>query len=87
MNLELVQPLSKDHLRMRVYERGSGVTLACGTGACASAAAAVASGICKPDEDITLVLDGGELSIRVDRQGNVTMTGPAEFVCEGETFV
>ena len=87
VNLELVQPLSKDRLRMRVYERGSGVTLACGTGACASAAAAVASGICKPDEDITLVLDGGELSIRVDRQGNVTMTGPAEFVCEGETFV
>ena len=70
---------------MRVWERGSGVTMACGTGSCASAAAAVQKKYCRPGEPITVVLDGGRLEICVDGQGTVSMTGPAETVYEGET--
>ncbi len=86
VNVEFVQVLSPTRLRMRVWERGSGVTMACGTGACASAAAAVAAGLCPPDEEITVALDGGELRVRVSGSGAVTMTGPAETICEGETI-
>ena len=85
VNAELVQVISPDTLRMRVWERGSGVTMACGTGACASAAAAVARGYCEPDTPIRVRLDGGTLSITVSRDMRVTMTGPAETVYEGET--
>ncbi len=85
VNVEFVEVIAKDRLRMRVWERGSGVTLACGTGACASAAAAVKKGYCRADEDIAVELDGGTLKIRIDPDGGVTMTGPAEFVYEGET--
>ena len=84
VNVEFVEVLSKDRLRMRVWERGSGVTMACGTGACASAAAAVKKGFCRTEEDIAVVLDGGTLKIRISPDGGVTMTGPAEFVYEGE---
>lgn len=86
VNVEFVQVLSPTRLRMRVWERGSGVTMACGTGACASAAAAVSAGLCPSERDITVVLDGGELCIRVSAGGEVTMTGPAETICEGETI-
>ena len=85
VNAEFVQVLSDTALRMRVWERGSGVTMACGTGSCASAAAAVHKGYCKQDEPIAVHLDGGTLYIRVDADGSVTMTGPAETVYEGET--
>jgi len=85
VNAEFVQVLDGRTLRMRVWERGSGVTMACGTGACASAAAAVARGLCVPDEPITVRLDGGELSVTVSAGGSVRMTGPCEFVYEGET--
>ena len=84
VNVEFVEVLAKDRLRMRVWERGSGVTMACGTGACASVAAAVKKGFCRTEEDIAVVLDGGTLKIRISPDGGVTMTGPAEFVYEGE---
>ena len=84
INVEFVQKLGEDRLRMRVWERGSGVTLACGTGACAAAAAAVRRGLCGAGRPITVRLDGGELSITVDPQGRVRMEGPAETVYEGE---
>ena len=86
VNVEFVQVLGENALRMRVWERGSGVTMACGTGACASAAAAVSNGLCQYDQDISVLLDGGPLTIRISADGRVTMTGPAEFVYEGETI-
>ncbi|MDR3345208.1 MAG: diaminopimelate epimerase [Oscillospiraceae bacterium] len=71
-------------LEMRVWERGSGETLACGTGACATAAAAIELGHCQMDTDITLRLRGGDLLVRrSSADGCVYMTGPAEFVCKG----
>ena len=84
VNVEFVQVLSPCQLRMRVWERGSGVTMACGTGACASAAAAAAQGLCRKDAPISVQLDGGTLEIQVASDGMVTMTGPAETVYEGE---
>jgi diaminopimelate epimerase len=76
--------ISEQKLRMRVWERGSGITMACGTGACASAAAAVSKGFCRSGEPVTVVLDGGELRITVDPDNCISMCGPAEFVYEGE---
>ena len=83
-NVEFVQVLTPNRLRMRVWERGSGVTLACGTGACASAAAAVRRGLCPAETPIELVLDGGSLFITVRADGSIQMEGPAETVYEGE---
>ena len=85
VNVEFVQSISENELRMRVWERGSGVTMACGTGACASAAAAVAKRFCCCDTPISVHLDGGTLDIQVSPDNFVTMTGPAETVYEGET--
>ena len=84
VNVEFVQVLAPNRLRMRVWERGSGATLACGTGACASAAAAVSRGLCPADNPIELVLDGGSLFITVRADGSIQMEGPAETVYEGE---
>ena len=82
-NTEFVEVLDRGRLNMRVWERGSGETLACGTGACASAVAAVLAG--KTDRTVTVRLLGGELSIRWDESdGHVYMTGPAVTVFEGE---
>lgn len=82
-NTEFIQVLDKQNLKMRVWERGSGETLACGTGACASLVAAVLTG--KTDREATLHLLGGDLKIRWDEQdGHVYMTGPAAFVFDGE---
>ena len=85
VNAEFVQVLSSTALRMRVWERGSGVTMACGTGACASTAAAVRKGFCRPGTPIAVRLDGGTLYIQVNADGTVCMSGPAETVYEGET--
>ena len=84
VNVEFVQKTGKNGLRMRVWERGSGVTMACGTGACASAATAVSKGLCEFGQDISVRLDGGVLTIQVASDYSVIMTGPAEFVYEGE---
>lgn len=84
VNVEFVQPLGDGALRMRVWERGSGVTMACGTGACAAAAAALEKGICRREDPIRVELDGGTLTIAAAADNTLCMTGPAEFVYEGE---
>lgn len=82
-NTEFVQPLSPDRLRMRVWERGSGETLACGTGACAALAAAVSAGLC--GREAAVELPGGELRIIWNGgDGHIYMTGPAVTVFNGE---
>lgn len=86
VNVEFVEVLGNSELRMRVWERGSGVTMACGTGACASVAAAVKKKYCAYGEQISVHLDGGILMITVAHDNTVTMTGPAEFIYEGETI-
>lgn len=86
VNAEFVEVIDSTHLRMRVWERGSGVTMACGTGACATVAAAINHRYCSFDEDISVILDGGILNIKIAPDYTVTMTGPAEFVYEGETI-
>ena len=85
VNAEFAQLTAPNTLRMRVWERGSGVTMACGTGACATAAAAVSKGLCDFDRPVFVRLDGGTLEIAVSREYRITMTGPAETVYEGET--
>ena len=87
VNVEFVQVIASDELRMRVWERGSGITMACGTGACASVSAAVKRGFCRPDTPVKVLLDGGSLRISVGTDGEVTMTGPAETVYEGEAVI
>ena len=87
VNVEFVRATGGDSLRMRVWERGSGVTLACGTGACASTAAAVRKGYCRAGVPVSVALDGGTLAITVDGDGSVTMSGPAEWVYEGEALL
>jgi carbamoyl-phosphate synthase large subunit len=82
VNTEFVEVIDSNTLRMRVWERGSGETLACGTGACAAVAAAVANGLCQKGAPITVRLRGGELIITVT-DDTVIMAGPAEFVFEG----
>jgi diaminopimelate epimerase len=70
---------------MRVWERGSGETLACGTGACATAVACILNG--KTEDEVTVSLLGGDLIIRWDRENNlVYMTGPAKVVFDGELY-
>ena len=81
-NVEFIEVLSKDAIRLRVWERGAGVTLACGTGACASAVAAILAGKC--NSELTVHLPGGDLSIAWKGKGEpVFMTGPAEEVFFG----
>ena len=85
VNVEFVQVLDRSRLRMRVWERGSGVTLACGTGACASTAAAAERGLVAFGEPVSVVLDGGTLTVTAAPDGQVKMSGSAEFVYEGDT--
>ena len=87
VNTEFVEILGKNTLKMRVWERGSGETLACGTGACAVAAAACLNGICDRDSDITIKLRGGELVIKYMSDGTVFMTGNAVKVFDGKITV
>ncbi|HYM18691.1 MAG TPA: diaminopimelate epimerase [Micropepsaceae bacterium] len=82
-NVEFVEARGRGTLRMRVWERGAGVTLACGTGACAAAVAAHLRGM--TGRKVTLVLDGGELEIEWrEADDHVLMTGPATFSFAGE---
>ena len=82
-NTEFIQLIDRTRMRMRVWERGSGETLACGTGACASVYAAILNE--KTEDEVTVELLGGELHIRYDReQHKIFMTGPAVTVFEGE---
>lgn len=83
INTEFVKVIDRTHVQMRVWERGTGETLACGTGCCATVVACILNGL--TDETVTVKLLGGELQIAWDRTENlVYMTGPAKTVFEGE---
>jgi diaminopimelate epimerase len=81
-NVEFVQVMGRSHANMRVWERGSGATLACGTGACATLVAGVLAG--RMDREATIHLPGGPLAIRWDADDHVWLTGPADPVFTGE---
>ncbi len=82
INAEFVQIISRSEFRMRVWERGSGETLACGTGACASLVAAVLNGL--TDRSVLCHLRGGDLRLEWTDENHVLMTGPATEVFSGE---
>ena len=82
INNEFVEVLARNHLKMRVWERGSGETLACGTGACASAVAAILNGHCDKATEIKVQLPGGELTIEYTDEA-IFMTGECEKVFDG----
>ena len=85
-NTEFVQVVDRNHIKMRVYERGTGETLACGTGCCASAVACVLNGLTDNEVDVEVL--GGVVHIEWDREENlVYMTGPAVTVFDGEIEV
>lgn len=81
-NIEFVQPVDRETIRMRVWERGAGETLACGTGACASTYACFVAG--KTGRQVSVHLLGGTLQIEAAEDGHIYMTGPAATVFEGE---
>ncbi|MGM9652536.1 MAG: carbamoyl-phosphate synthase large subunit [Eubacteriales bacterium] len=81
-NTEFVRVVNRNTLKMRVWERGNGETMACGTGACAAVAAAVANGLCEKNEEITVKTHGGDLIVRYTDE-SVTLTGKASLVYEG----
>ncbi|MDD6276191.1 MAG: carbamoyl-phosphate synthase large subunit [Clostridia bacterium] len=83
VNTEFVKIVDDHTVKMRVWERGSGETLACGTGSCAAVVAACENGYCKRDEDVKVILVGGELDIRYASDSTVHMCGNAEKVFEG----
>ncbi len=83
VNTEFAKVLDRHTIKMRVWERGSGETYACGTGACATVVAAVMCGYCPYDEDVTVKLRGGDLVIRYCSDGGVYMSGDAEKVYDG----
>ena len=82
-NTEFVRIVDSRTIRARVWERGNGATLACGTGACAAALAAIKNGYCQENTDITVKLDGGDMTVRVEDNGNVFLSGGASIVFEG----
>ena len=83
VNTEFVTIIDQTHLQMRVWERGSGETYACGTGACATVVAAVLNGYCTYGAEVTVDLIGGSLRVIYDKDGTVYMTGPAQKVYDG----
>ena len=86
VNVEFIQVLSRKEINMRVWERGSGETFACGTGACASVVACVLNGLTEDEVKVNLV--GGELYIKYDREADtVYMTGPATAVYSGQVYI
>ncbi|MGN7939205.1 diaminopimelate epimerase [Virgibacillus sp. 6R] len=87
VNVEFVQVVSDDEIHFRVWERGSGVTQACGTGACAAVVSSVLNDLTKAGKDTTVHLAGGDLTINWTTEGRVLMTGPAEVICTGEYFL
>lgn len=84
VNTEFAQVIDSKTLKMRVWERGSGETLACGTGTCATVVAAVLNGHCKYDEPVTVHLRGGDLEVTYQSDGTVIMCGTATHVFDGE---
>jgi len=84
VNAEFIEIISRNEMNMRVWERGSGETMACGTGACAAAVAGIING--KLDNKVLCHLPGGDLVLEWDGSGPVFMTGPATEVFSGEWF-
>ncbi len=84
VNTEFIKVIDDKTLQMRVWERGSGETFACGTGACASVVSSVLNNYCKYDEEVLVHLRGGDLRITYRKDGTVMMTGPATQVFDGE---
>ena len=83
-NIEFAQVLDRNHIRMRVWERGSGITCACGTGACATAVASAMQGYTDP-KDCQVIMDGGALTVSWDpATREVLMTGDATLVFDGK---
>lgn len=86
VNTEFIQLIDNQTLKMRVWERGSGETWACGTGACASVVAAVLNGFCDYNKEILVHLRGGDLKITYHHDGTVIKKGPAAFICDGTLY-
>ena len=84
INTEFVEIVDSTHLKMRVWERGSGETLACGTGACAVAVASIINGVCPKNKGIEILAKGGILSVKWCDDDNVYLTGEAVEVFRGE---
>ena len=85
-NVEFVKVLSREHIKVNVWERGCGITLACGTGACACTVASVLNDL--TERNINVTLPGGDLRISYDENSNhIFMTGPAEYAFDGEFFL
>ena len=82
INTEFIRVVNKNTIKMRVWERGNGETMACGTGACAAVVAAVENGFCEKNTDITVNLRGGDLIVNYSDEG-ITLTGNAVLICEG----
>ena len=82
VNVGFAEIVRRDHIRLRVYERGVGETLACGSGACAAAVVSIAKGVC--DSQVRVSLPGGDLVIRWPKKGPVWMSGPTAYVFTGE---
>ena len=87
VNVEFVEKVNATEINFRVWERGSGITQACGTGACAAVVASVLNGFSQVGEEVTVHLEGGDLFITVTNDRRVIMRGPAEKVAEGEFFI
>ncbi|AKU30030.1 diaminopimelate epimerase [Bacillus altitudinis MN12] len=87
VNVEFVERVSETELHFRVWERGSGITQACGTGACAAAVSTIVNGHAKKETDMTVHLAGGDLIIRWKDNDHVLMTGPAETICDGTFYL
>ena len=85
VNVHFVQVLDRGHIIQKTWERGAGITLACGTGACASAVATILND--RTDRQVRVTLPGGDLEIDYQPDGTVFMTGPAETVFQGEISV
>ncbi len=83
VNTGFIKVIDSTHLEMRVWERGSGETFACGTGACAAVVSSIVNGFCDYDTPIEVLLVGGVLTITVDKHLNVKMEGPATKVYDG----
>ncbi|MGF7127836.1 diaminopimelate epimerase [Natronobacillus azotifigens] len=84
VNVEFVEAVTEKELHFRVWERGSGITEACGTGACAAVVAAILTNRAARDQEVTVHLSGGDLLIRWANDGRVWMSGAADTICDGE---
>lgn len=87
INTEFAEIIDENCLKMRVWERGSGETLACGTGACAVAVASVINGLCSKNKEIKIRTKGGMLSVNWHENDNVYLSGNAVNVFQGDIFI